>query len=324
MKIISLVTFKNEESFLPSHIASVAPYVDEIIGLDHGSSDSSAAVFAEMVGTGPLDGSLSTRSWSRGGELDVRRVLLSEGRRRGGTHFLVLDADECLTPTAGRNLRFELSQLSPGDALQMPWIVCWNSTRAYRTGTSQWNMPLLDFAFHDTPDLDYQTTSLLHVSRTPSPSTQVHHALDTRLGGVIHYQFAFWQQTAIKQAWYRCIDFLNKENSPQGINRMYMASKTDPSAETQELPSVWIPPLEPSPPSSDWRLEQILEWFDIHGVRHFEPIDIWDVQLLRERFIDDVGRAPLPRYDSDLWYRVRRKIRKTLRIQETGTPAQRR
>jgi len=169
-------------------------------------------------------------------------------------------------------------------------------------------MPMLDFAFHDAPVLSYQTRGVLHVSRTPVPPEAKHRHIDPSQGGVIHYQFAFWEQTQIKQSWYQCIDWINRENSAQGINRMYQASKDDEGAETADLPDEWLPPVDPSAVSNQWRLDQIFSWFDEYGIEFFEPLDIWDVEALRVEFQCRVGRLPEIKTGSDFWFRVRRRL----------------
>ena len=312
MKIVGLVCFRNERSFLAAHISSVMPWVDEIIGLDHSSTDGSAAIFEEVSGTRALAAPAEVRPWARGGEADVRNYLLEEGRRRGGTHFLMLDADECLSPTAGSSLRTELIELAPGEALCLPWIICWRSTTRYRVGRSIWNGIYKDFAFCDDGKTSYESANLIHLPRTPFEHSRYPSGTLQDLGGVIHYQFAFWESTQIKQAWYQCIEWLSGDKTAEQINRMYRPAKRDRRARTAQIPFQWMPPRLPTEPSSDWRLQEILEWLEIYGVEHFEQLDIWDLPELRRAFVNVTGRDPRPQTRLLLLHRTSRIAKRKL------------
>lgn len=284
------------------------PYVDEMVGLDHSSTDLSAAVFTEIVGEPPFEPQTPIREWARGGEFDVRSALLQEGRRRGGTHFLVLDADEALTPQAGEYLRGNLAAMKPGSRMLMQWIICWKSTRRYRIGRSIWNLPYKDFAFRDSPLADYSLGTGIHLPRTPATPGANDLRVPSAHGGVLHFQFAFWESTQVKQAWYQCIEYLQGEKSARQVNRMYMISKEDAHAKVAPLPQEWLPKFMPSAPGKDWRSAEVYQWFDEYGIEYFEPLDIWGVAEFKAEFIRRVGRHPRPDTRSEWMARARRRF----------------
>ena len=47
MKVIALIPFKNEGWILPTYLSNVLPVVDEIIGIDDGSTDNSRQIMED-------------------------------------------------------------------------------------------------------------------------------------------------------------------------------------------------------------------------------------------------------------------------------------
>ncbi|MDB3916774.1 hypothetical protein N9372_03685, partial [Alphaproteobacteria bacterium] len=54
---------------------------------------------------------------------EIYKSLFREGRERGATHYLRVDDDERLEASLDpQQFRFICSNMSPGDALSMPWV----------------------------------------------------------------------------------------------------------------------------------------------------------------------------------------------------------
>lgn len=82
---------------------------------------------------------IQKKEWYRD-EPGDRNRLLEAGREIGGTHFIVLDADEMFTANCLENnfLKNTILRLEPGDVLWMIWICLWRSIDQYRFDKSVW------------------------------------------------------------------------------------------------------------------------------------------------------------------------------------------
>ena len=308
MRVVGLVAFRNEAHVLRTCLESLTAAVDTVVGLDDGSWDGSGEIFTDIVGYPPMKVSEpGIRPWSEGGEKDLRDALLSAGRRVGGTHFVMLDADECLTKNIGPPLRQALASLLPGQSLALPWIICWKSRTQMRSDPGTWQSPYKDFAFADMQSLEYPNHLLQHLPRTPVLEPNQRRFLPRDVGGVIHFQFAFWETTQIKQAWYRCVDWMEQEKDARRINRTYRVAEDTPDAQVQDIPQAWLPDTLPTEPLVEWRRDEILRWFSEYGIEYFEPINIWNVSDFAQEFRRRTGRDPQPDNRSDLLSRITRR-----------------
>ncbi len=298
MKLIALLPVKNEEWILPAYISTVAPVVDEIVALDDGSSDASVDLLRDAGAHVSASSVVAKSGWP---ENSIRSSLLKIGRERGGTHFLCLDADEALTHPAVKCIKSEIAELGPGQKLAMQWLALWKDPLEYRDDASVWSNNYKDFAFADSLDLiaELESEREFGVYRTPGANVADDwRRIPVGSGAVLHFQFVPWRRFQAKQAWYRCAELIAAPDRAHHINRMYAPTLDDPRAVTTALPSDWHAgvaiPGGLSELASGWHIEETLKLFDEHGSEHFEPLEIWQVPELRERFVADLGREPVP------------------------------
>jgi glycosyltransferase involved in cell wall biosynthesis len=308
MKIITLVPIKNEAYILKTFLENVSRFSDYIIIADQHSTDGSREIAQSFEKVILIDND------AQGHNNSVRWKLLEEARKIPGNNFMIaLDADEMISPdwvgsikkrfgAGGENLK-----QTPSTAFSFEWIQLWNSFEEYRVD-GVWNKSMKTAAWIDDRTVDYERTEVLndHTARIPTGPHQIMETADTPL---LHFQFAFMERTAYKQAWYRMNEFL-KGRDPRRINLAYASSKDDKKVRTQKVPKEWLGDIIlPSksadrsvdghlPPSalSDWHKEEILKYFSQYGIMHFEPLDIWYIRELRDRFIKETGREPRARH----------------------------
>lgn len=287
MKIVGLVAFRDEEHHIPHFLRSLRPLVDEIVALDHLSMDGGPRLFRD-AGATVLE---ADRFSTFGGR---RRQLLHAGRSAGGTHFVVVDADEIFSSEFSVNGRAVIERLTPGHALAFPFHTLWRSTNRYRVGR-EYDLPLA-CVFADDGAASYADT-FIHESRLPAPLTRPELVRSAR-HAALHLQFVGWERAQWKQAWYRAKELLAGSSATR-INARYLATLDGPRVRTRLLPpeiseglSGTLTPLRMLPPS--WHADELLSWLEREGPERFEKLQIWHITALREAFVAAEGRKPRP------------------------------
>ena len=296
MKLIALLPVRNEAWILPAYLSSVAPVVDEIVAVDDSSTDNTRELIEAHGGV-----VLPARE---GGDWEthwgwIREDMLAEGRRRGGTHFLCLDGDEALTAPTKATLRNRAENLEPGEKISMQWLALWKDPNRFRADDSVWSDSFKEFLFADREGYSFEGQWPHRIGRTPGPADRsLWKEMPVEEGAVLHYQFVPWRRFQAKQAWYRCAELIRDPGSALEINEIYAHSVETETAGTADLPQEWLEGVEVPhglaelPP--DWHLEEAFGWFDEYGLDFFEPLEIWHVPELRERFVEETGREPKP------------------------------
>lgn len=315
MKIVACIPFRNEEVFLPICLTSLQGVADEILGYDDGSTDNSVQIFESFGGLVKSSG--SSESWSAGGEGVVRNTLLQWGRERGATHSIWLDADEALTSNFRAIARERIAALPMGHKLSLQLLALWKSSQVYRDDASVWSNLFGDFVVCDDVSVKgYE--GYIHTGRTQGEDTAENwHKIPLDEGAVLHFQFCAWRQFQMKQCWYRCTELVRKLNSIEFINTRYAISLDDSQTRCNSVLPAWIEGL-PIPENlahlpPAWQFPAILAMFAKHGVRYFEPLQIWHVPELHEIFVNEVGREPRsPEAFVPLLVKMKRKLKSVL------------
>jgi len=97
VKIIGLMLARNEQWVIGSSAKAALRWVDKLVVLDHASADGTRTKLIELAQCNPGRVHILSRDDSQWLEMDHRQATLVEGRRHGGTHFAIIDADEILT-----------------------------------------------------------------------------------------------------------------------------------------------------------------------------------------------------------------------------------
>lgn len=289
MKIIALLPFKNEEWILPTYISDLSGIVDQIIGIDDGSTDKSVQILEEAGALVFKNENTIKTGWA---EHNIRQKLLQLGRQHGGTHFVCLDADEIFNLDFRRKAREIISSLSPGQAVSMKWTTLWKSLYTERIDSVYKNL-YKDFIFCDDTQLEYPY-AFLGVKRTPSKES---HTIKVDGGNsVFHFQYVNFQKNQLKQAWYMCSELVKGERSVKRINLTYAITLDGKHVKTQavdqnQYASILLP-KEQLIDSENWHLCEIKRMFNEHGISFFEPLNIWGIKQLQNIFLETFQRKP--------------------------------
>lgn len=281
-KIIALIQARNEAPIIEQCLRCISYYVDEIVFLDDGSIDETLSIAQQLAATLPITILHNEHSkWESGLESENKQALLEAGRKREGTHFIIIDADEIFTANCRENniVKKIILSLNPSDSLYIHWYNFWRSTKEYRSDQhSPWSKPLYATAFCDCPTATYKQ-SFLHGGRLPKLSGK-RFKLPNQYG-IMHFQFSYWPNLLIKQAWYRCLEKIRGIRSTETINNMYGLSKNEIGLQTTPAPKEWFAYDSFDPfvyeYTASWRLNQIKQWFLSYTPDFFKNIDIWDV-----------------------------------------------
>lgn len=287
-KIVGLVQVRNEEHIIEQCLACLAHFVDAIIILNDASHDKTLNIinFLAQQSLHKIKKIISNQfsMWQKGFESANRQKLLDAGRAIGGTHFVLIDADEVITANCLQEsmLRKQILSLQPGDRLDLTWIQLWRSPYQYRNDKSMWSDQWASAIFCDDRAARYKKYHL-HGSRLPSPLLGKIYTLPAYEYGIMHFQFVNWQNLLIKQAWYRCLERIRLPNkSVDEINKRYAPSKSEINLKTVPTPNQWFdgyPAFDPMIYTKTvlWRKQQVREWFVKYGKNYFKQLDIWDI-----------------------------------------------
>jgi glycosyltransferase involved in cell wall biosynthesis len=221
MKVISLLPVKNESWVLRFSLKNFSLFSDEILILDDGSQDQLLELVKEFPKVSVIPFSVKEKHV----DMSLRRnTLLTEGRARGGTHFVCLDADEVFSQTSIFTLSEILPTLTRGETLLLPWIILAkdseNDTLYFDTkGKKKYK----DFIFCDDKISVYEK-KFLSESRTPGKDT-LKKIVPFEKGCVLHFIYIAGKRTQLKQAWYRASELIEGTRSARKINATYAVTK---------------------------------------------------------------------------------------------------
>ena len=167
-KIVGLVPVRNEDRMIVPCLKALAMYTDAIVVLDDASEDGTVAAVQALQQECHIERIIEKKIWYRD-EPGDRNLLLEAGREIGGTHFIVIDADEMFTANLLKDnlLRNKILSLSPGEALNVTWINLWRSVDQYRYDYSVWSGQQINVAFCDDGKCVYKS-GFIHTSRSPN------------------------------------------------------------------------------------------------------------------------------------------------------------
>ncbi len=170
-KIVGLVPVRNEAAMIEPCLKALALYTDAIVVLDDASEDGTLTTIHRLKDECNIAKIITKETWYRD-EPGDRNLLLQAGRAIGGTHFIVIDADEMFTANLLQDqlLRKKILALQSGEVLNLTWINLWRSVDYYRYDYSVWSGESVNVAFCDDGKCFYES-DFIHTSRVPTNLT---------------------------------------------------------------------------------------------------------------------------------------------------------
>lgn len=276
-RIIGLVPARNEEDKVEFALRALSKFTDAIVFLDDCSTDGTVQVVRNLAESCRVEKIIEKPVWHRD-EPGDRNRLLAAGRELGGTHFVVIDADEAFTAnfTGGDALRKRILSLKPREQLSLRWIHLWRSVDQYRVDAPVWSERYKRCIFCDDGTSEYQS-KFIHTSRIPKMKGKRIKIEDRDLG-LLHFQFVNWPNLELKQRWYRWLEKVrDPEKTVESINRKYANSVDEAGIELAGTPASWFESYTFFDPAifeipDNWRLVQMREWQEQYGKEYFDGL----------------------------------------------------
>jgi len=276
-RIIGLVPARNEEDKVEFALRALAKFTDAIVFLDDCSTDATVQIVRDLSEACRIEKIIEKPVWHRD-EPGDRNRLLAAGRELGGTHFVVIDADEAFTANFldGDALRKRILSLKPREQLSLRWIHLWRSVDQYRTDAPVWSERYKRCIFCDDGRAEYQS-KFIHTSRIPKMKGK-RIKIDDKNFGLLHFQFVNWENLELKQRWYRWLEKVrDPDKSVEAINNKYANSVDESGLLLADTPASWfdgytffdravfdIP--------DNWRVVQMREWQQQYGEEYFDGL----------------------------------------------------
>lgn len=283
---------RNEAWILEVSLEAALRWTDKLVLFFHACTDRSFEIAQEVIHrhSAARRVLLLTDRRSDWPEMDHRQIMLEGGRRIGGTHFAVIDADEILTANLVTPIREWIGKLEEGTVLDLPEIQVCDGISRYRADTNGpkdnperwWTV-----AFHDSPRVRWEPSSegYHHHRRVPSGchilarnrSRPIGHPTK---GGVMHFQYADPRRLRAKQALYKVRDELYSIRNRSEVDQHYSETLSRRGMFLKPLPASWTEGyglhrirLREEP----WQEAEVRRLFQEYGPGRFRHLDLFGV-----------------------------------------------
>jgi hypothetical protein len=284
MKIIGLLPARNEDWILGLSARALLRWVDELVILDHCSTDKSRVMEWAIALEHPA-GKVTVICdndpiWY---EMAHRQQMLATAREHGATHIVMIDADEVLSANLVPHIRDIIAEIPDPCVLQLPWITCRDSIHQQHA-SGLWAEQYASAAFKDDPRCHwgqragYDFHHRAPMGRPEHPFKPVTHVG----GGILHLQYSNPRRLLAKQALYKMTEVIRwpGRDSLAEINKRYDYSVYGgPVRPTNGLPTFDLSPVPG-------------EWWDGYGdlMQHLHlDAEPWQEAECR-RLVEEYGR----------------------------------
>lgn len=288
MKLVGMMPVRNEDWVLGLSLRAALLFLDEVVVLDHGSSDRTPELLAAVAAEHPGRIHCLAESDPVWRETGIRNRLLAAARQRGATHLCALDADEVLTGNLLPGIRGRFAALRPGDTLWLPWLSLWRSLDRYRDDESEvardcWMV----LGFRDDPALHYRNNQGeydIHSRRVKGLHGVLRLGRSKADGGVFHLTFANCRRVRVKTAWYKMQETVRYPNlrTAAELNEWYACDLDETGLRTSAAAPEWWEPYrawrgEVALDGEPWHESECRQLWQRHGPAAFAGLELWGV-----------------------------------------------
>jgi glycosyltransferase involved in cell wall biosynthesis len=313
-KIVGLIAVHNEAEIIKQCLTTMAVYTDAIVVLDDASQDNTLEIVESLVSQCHIEKIIKKTVWMRD-ELGDKNALLFAGRSIGGTHFIMLDADEIfVAPCSYKNwLRKHILKLERGQGMTFAMVHVWGNLHVYRDDElcnpmmSRWKA--VPCVFYDDGICNYNdnkihgTSGIMHVARIPANIQCLDPIKIIKVKdldhSLIHFKYVNLEDIETKKIWYMCLEYIHaNKNTPEDdkkknaarINEYYnkkiQFALADPAhINLKPIPSRWYdyPFFDQSIYAQlhTYKKNEVISWLKQYGLPYFSYLEITHIPWIK-------------------------------------------
>ncbi len=315
-KIVGLMQVRNESAFVEQALRALAMLSDAIVIIDDASYDNTGEIIQKLAKELNIKKIITHQesAWQKYSERDNRNELLEMGRSIGGTHFILIDADEMFTAHCLKNnwLRKKILSLEKGQAMAFPMVNVWDNVFHYRDDAlcspsmGKWKAVMCvlcdDGTCNYNDNVSHSPAGIIHINRNPANRICNAKKRTIKINDIdyclVHFKCANLNNIEIKRIWYMCLEYIraskikDKTIAATEINNRYDEAYASILPDTKNISLKFVPQawyqaytfFNPLPFSQEFTLkkEEVRQWFLEYGKDFFKPLNIWNVDWVNQ------------------------------------------
>lgn len=213
-KIVGLMAARSEDWIIGLSLRAALEYCDAVLVYDHLSDDFTPRLVQEIAAQHPGRVEYLRDETPWWDEMDQRQKMLDKGRAMGGTHFVIVDADEVLTANLLPRARSIVESCPRGECLALRMVAPYHSLKTRRVDWVWGYDSRLTWCFADNGGLAWKSAidGYQHHQRVPigaPPRPEIPKDLESMsAGGVIHFQYITRRRLEEKTAFYKIMEIV--------------------------------------------------------------------------------------------------------------------
>jgi glycosyltransferase involved in cell wall biosynthesis len=290
MKIVGIMPVRNEDWCLGLTLRAALMWCDEVVVLDHASTDQTANIIDEVGTAWGRRLRWLTEPQLEWREMSHRQRLLNYARECRATHIAIIDADEILTGNLIISKARELVEASrDGFTLQLPWLALARATDRYIVEGIWGAGQQVSMAFKDQPEAHWAARNGydFHHRNPMGLPGRFSAPLKAHEGGLMHLQFLSERRLRAKQALYQLTEVLRwpGRKAPAELATMYGRAVYDSvNVASAPVPAEWWAPyahlmqyLDLTEDKEPWQEAEVKRLVAEHGREKFAGLDLFGV-----------------------------------------------
>ena len=219
MKLVGMMSCRSESWILGFSARVALQWCDELVILDHASTDDSGRIFYELAKEFPHRVLIVRRDNPDWAEMEMRQAMLELARAEQATHVAIVDCDEVVSANLLPSIR-SMVQGCRGHILQLPLYNLRGGIGTYHAN-GMWGNRIVSVAFADDPRLGWKG-DMFHAREPVGAPLVPFRPVEQGAGGVMHYWGSSERRLRAKHALYKVTERLRWPLKPVDmIERMY-------------------------------------------------------------------------------------------------------